>query len=196
MSPWDVAINPKEKKEYNTIQDQLRQLNQPGPKYWLNLWSNQLLIDFFNPNSWNQIKSLVQKQKKMGCEFNWKMYVLKNVWIWSKMDWNPMKKQNLSKMTKSIDFLMDLVIFKGFWFIFNLLINILIKNGSKSIKNWLNSIAFCSNLDEFNQKLIKIYRILILSFKWNTILSSDLNQTDFDIWFWTACNPNHQRFNS
>ena len=35
----------------------LRRLNHPGPKFWLKSWSNRVLIEFFDPNSWNTIKS-------------------------------------------------------------------------------------------------------------------------------------------
>ena len=137
MSPWDVAINPKEKKEYNTIQDQLRQLNQPGPKYWLNLWSNQLLIDFFNPNSWNQIKSLLQKQKK------WDVNIIeKNLCTQKCLNLikNGLKSNEETKSVKN-----DKIhwLFNGFGYFQGILIH------------------FQSFNQHFNQKWIKIHQKLI-----------------------------------
>ena len=64
----------------------------------------------------------------------------------------------------------------------NCLINILIKNWWKSIKNWSNLIWFCLKLDKFNWKLVKTDQKLLSTFNCNPILMSDLESD----WNWTT----------
>ena len=105
-------------------------------------------------------------------------------WIKSKIDQNLLIE---NPSTFSINF----VIFDGFQSIFNLLIDILIKNESKSIANQLK-------MDQ--NLLILIENWSKMMFNWNHLLIgiqfllSDSNWIYFDIRIRTAWNLNHGQF--
>ena len=44
-------------KDCHSISSNLMPSKRPEFKFWLKLWSNWLIIDFFDPNSWNLIES-------------------------------------------------------------------------------------------------------------------------------------------
>ena len=109
-----------------------RWLNQPGLKFWLKSDSNRSLINNSDPNwssksklSWtnwfNQIRIQSNHSKfiKKLVEFNQKRFEIRLL------------------NSKCLTFQLILIIF-------DLLINILVKNWAKSIKNWSKSIGFYS----------------------------------------------------
>ena len=77
--------------------------------------------------------------------------------------------KNPSKMTKPSISSIDFVIFIGFQPFLSFSSTFLIKTWSNLIEYWSKSIIYYSKSDEFNQNLIKINRILTLSFTQNPI---------------------------
>ena len=96
----------------------LMRLDLPWAKFSLILHSNQLLIHFFDSNSWNQIKSL---------QWNWLNLVrfISKSWFISKIDWIWSKMSKLIKNAVVFDlFRSNLIYFRYKLTIFDKIINI------------------------------------------------------------------------
>ena len=121
------------------------QLDQPWAKFHLKSYSNRLLINFFDPKSWNQIESSWRNWLNLVRFISKSWFILKIDRIWSKMS---------KLIKKSSRFSSNLIYFQYKLTIFNWIINIKTIfwsfdwKWSKKDWNWLIIIKIRSKLDQ------------------------------------------------
>ena len=126
-------------------QQQVAGCNWPIVKFWLILWSNWLLIDFFDPDSWSQSESSRQNWFQQLRNASKILNLIKRDQFYIVSDQKDQNSQNILTFSIKFDFFHLLIDFSA------LLIDFQSFN-QLEIKNWLKSI-------NFNWKKIKIDQI-------------------------------------